>query len=227
MPDDTPVQSLLDQIADVVRQADDSAKMAKERKDASAASRSKTYDALAMALQLHQMAQDSPDTRTQLEGLYRDRGIKEPRKDANPLTRLAKLCFPNRTAVDYSRYAWALTSAELQDQSPERFRSELDQCGLVYVAQIAKEIVEGESHARAMERSLEEGLAVLRHRNSLASIEWPSSEEVVELVGVRGEDGQLHVYYHEAIGSEDDAKRRIRKLARRRATAKQLTSINK
>lgn len=218
--DDAPVLSLLEQITDAVQQAEASSKLAKEGKEASAASRAKTYDALALALQLHQIAQDSETAQAQLEKLYREREIKEPRKDANPFTRLAKLCFPGRTSVDYSRYAWALTSAEDQGHDPERFRDELNQCGLVYVAQIAKEVHQGESLDAAAQRVLDEGLAILRLRNSLASIEWPDGEDAVELVGIRGKDGRLHIYYHEAFGSDEDANKRIRGLARRRATAR-------
>lgn len=208
--------SIMDEIDEALAEADDATAKAKAvMADASAAStvaRAKTYDALVSAYKLHRLTQSSEDAAERLDALFRERKIKF-RKDANRFTRLVRLCFPKRTATDYTRYAWAITFADDWDKSPDAFREELEQDGLTYIAKQTKAVYDC---GTGVDDQLDsDGLAVLRAQPARTKIDLPGEDQLVLLMGVRGADGSVDVYYHSALMDEDAAWKLVRSLVQR------------
>lgn len=167
MASNNAVEALYGDIEAAVRAADEADKAG----DASrAVKHAKVYDALTLALTLARTAELSEDGNAQLEALYARHGIKKARKDANPFTRLVKLCFPNRRSVDYNRYAGALAFAEGLELGEETFRAELDEDGgLTRMADAAKYAI-GCATPDSARQKLEEA-RVKAFNNALADFE--------------------------------------------------------
>lgn len=72
--------------------------------------RAGVYDALGVACEIDCLADESEKYRQALQWLYRQQGITA-RKDADPYTQLAKLCFRKLTSTTYNRYAKVLSAA--------------------------------------------------------------------------------------------------------------------
>ena len=95
------------------------------------------WGALATALDLYRLIQCSAAHESEFENELRVHNIRT-RKDAHPLTPLAKLCFPGRKARDYHRYAGALGFAINEDWDGARFRAELAKRGNGGLTALAK-----------------------------------------------------------------------------------------
>src|SRR3954451_10298609 len=61
------------------------------------------WKAIAAAYRIWREARRDEAWRAALDTTYARHGVKEPRRDSNPFTRVVKLCFPERKASDYSR----------------------------------------------------------------------------------------------------------------------------
>ena len=208
-----PVLNLFDEITAAVREVDEATQAGESAKQTGHA---KTYHALTLALRLHRVANTAPEAKAQLDQLYAERRIKPPRKDANPFTRLAKLCFPDRTAGDYSRYASVLLYAQQCEMDEDALEAELGDCGLTLLAQIAKTVQQGESRSESEIREKNEGLHILEKWGELATIDLPLNAEVGTALLVRRIDGGVDVHYHPALDDADEAWKRVRKIARRK-----------
>lgn len=177
------------------------------RKNAKAAGAGKAHDealyqTLVIAYRIIKAARKTREYKTELNRLYIDSSVDNPRTGSHKFTRLLRLCLPNRNSKQYNHYANALYCADKSDWDSGRFQKELRQPGgmshLADIGRKQRKEDEGRSTLKRPPRLL--GRDCILKGDAIGSITGISKPPtvsaktpIVVLLGRKEEDGSISV----------------------------------